>query len=311
MKFSILISAIALLLLTAACVNKKEKSDHKDTLTIGVMSSMDYLPIAVAHKNGYFTNQELEVVIQKFYSPNDRDAALQSNNLDGTILDYTGGAIQLSGGIPLHFTSQCDGTFELMVNENSGITSIADLQGKKIAISRNTVIDFCTDLALKKAGLTEKDVELIEINKIPLRLEMLDNVKIDGTMLPDPFATIAKGAGNGSIISMSDLNVRVTGMAFLQKTIDDKSEALRKFYRAYDQAVEEINSKGPEELREILTKELGFPDESVALVTLPKFGRAQLPHPSDLQAVQTWLNEKGLVKSDFDIHHLVADGFTP
>ena len=32
------------------------------------------------------------------------------------------------------------------------------LKGKKIAVSRNTVIDFCTDLALEKAGLSAEDV---------------------------------------------------------------------------------------------------------------------------------------------------------
>ena len=81
------------------------------TLNMGVMSSMDYLPLAVAQSNGYFEKEGLTVNLQKFFSANDRDAAIQSGNLDGSILDYTGAAIQKAGGVELFFTSQCDGTF--------------------------------------------------------------------------------------------------------------------------------------------------------------------------------------------------------
>ena len=298
-------------MISACGSDKKQNSDKTDKLILGVMSSMDYLPIAVAQQNGYFSENDLEVEIRKFYSANERDAALQSNNLDGTILDYTGGAIQLAGGIPLHFTSQCDGTFELIVSNSSNINSVQDLKDKKIAVSRNTVIDFCTDLALQKSGLRSDDAELIEINKIPLRLEMLNNDKIDASMLPDPFATIAKRDGNRSIITMNDLGVRVTGIAFLQKTIEEKPEALKKLYKAYNKAVEKINSGTTEQLEETLIKELGFPADAVNLVVLPEFSPAQLPQQSDLEEVEKWLKSKELIKDEFDISTIVAGGFIP
>lgn len=307
----ITVSLFLTLFISACGSSKKEQVSETDKLIIGVMSSMDYLPIAVAQQSGYFSDNGLEVEIHKFYSANERDAALQSNNLDGSILDYTGGAIQLAGGIPLYFTSQCDGTFELIVSNSSNINSVSDLKDKKIAVSRNTVIDFCTDLAMQKSGLKSDDAELIEINKIPLRLEMLNNDKIDASMLPDPFASIAKRDGNKSIISMSDLDVRVTGIAFLQKTMDEKPEALKKLYIAYNKAVEKINASTTGELEEILTKELGFPADAVPLIVLPKFSTAQLPQQTDLAEVEKWLKAKELIKKDFDISTIVADGFIP
>ena len=55
--------------------NSNSKQENNDKLTIGVMASMDYLPLAVAQQRGYFADNNLEVIIQKFYSANDRDAA--------------------------------------------------------------------------------------------------------------------------------------------------------------------------------------------------------------------------------------------
>ena len=295
----------------SACNTAKKSESSVEKLTFGVMSSMDYLPLAIAQSKGYFTENGVDVAIQKFYSPNERDAALQSGNLDGTIIDYTGGAIQHSGGISLRFTSQCDGTFELIAGKESGIHSLADLKGKKIAVSRNTVIDFCTDLAVERAGLSPQDIEKPEINKIPLRLEMIRNAKIDASMLPDPFATLAKSDGNRSIISMADLGVRVTGMVFLQKAIDEKPDAIKKFYKAYNRAVEYIQSKPIEDFQSVLTEELGFPPHLVSEIVLPNYTAAKLPQETDLLLVEKWLKERGLVTSDFDIRTTVAAGFIP
>ena len=297
--------------LVAACSTGRKSEHNTQKLTIGVMSSKDYLPIAIAQNNGYFTENGVEVTVQKFFSPNDRDAALQSGNMDGTIIDYTGGAIQISAGMPLRFTSQCDGTFELIAGKESGINSLTDLKGKKIAVSRNTVIDFCTDLAIEKAGLLPENVEKPEINKIPLRLEMIRNAKIDASFLPDPFATIAKSDGNRSIASMADFGVRVTGIVFTQKSIDEKPEALKKFYKAYNQAVDFIKSKPVSDFEAVLTQEVGFPPNLISEIALPDYTSAKAPQETDLRLVEKWLKERALIKPDFDINSMVNANFIP
>lgn len=286
--------------------NKKEGAENK--LTIGVMSSMDYLPLAIAQERGYFTDNGIEVDIQKFFSANDRDAALQSNNLDGTIIDYTGGAIQAAGGIPLQFTSQCDGTFEMIVSKDSDISNAYELKGRKIATSRNTVIDYCTDYVLISTKTGVDNIERVEINKIPLRLEMLNNNKIDATMLPDPFATIAKNYGNRSVTSMDSIYLKVTGIVFRQEVIDEKKETLKKLYKAYNQAVKDLQTEPASSFEDILIKEIGFPPALVSKAILPKYTEAQLPNQNDLATTQVWLQEKGLIPSDFDISSIIATG---
>ncbi|NLA63284.1 MAG: ABC transporter substrate-binding protein, partial [Bacteroidales bacterium] len=224
-KSKYILSLLLLASLLLACTNKGNKasdSDNNTQLNIGVMSSMDYFPIAVAKEKGFFEQEGVSVTINKFYSANERDAAFQSRNLDGTILDYTGAAIQRAGGIDLKLTSQCNGSFVLVAAKESEINSVYDLKGKRLAVSRNTVIDFCTDWVLQEANIALSDVNKVEINKIPLRLEMLRNGRIDATMLPDPFVTIALEGGNRKVIDIKDMDLRVTGIVFHDDVIAEK-----------------------------------------------------------------------------------------
>ncbi len=303
-----------IVLLFLGCTNKSKNtsSNNESThLTIGVMSSMDYLPLAVAQQNGLFEEEGVNITIHKFYSANERDAAFQSNNLDGTIIDYTGAAIQRAGGINLRITSQCDGTFVLIAGKDSEVNNINDLKGKQVAISRNTVIDFCTDMVLQKADLQLDDIDRVEINKIPLRLEMLKNGKIDATMLPDPFVTIALQDGNRSIIDIKEMDIDVTGIAFHERVIEQKKEALQRFYRAYNQAIALINSQPAAQFHSLLISEIGFPEELVANITLPTYTVAQLPQEEDLARVTAWLKSKKLVPDSFDISTIISDDLIP
>ncbi len=313
-KSKYLFSLVLLASFFLACTNKRSNasdSDKNSQLNIGVMSSMDYFPIAVAKEKGFFEQEGVSVTINKFYSANERDAAFQSSNLDGTILDYTGAAIQRAGGVNLKLTSQCDGSFVLVATNESEIKSIYDLKNKRLAVSRNTVIDFCTDRVLQEANIALSDVDKVEINKIPLRLEMLRNGRIDATVLPDPFVTIALESGNKNIIDTKDMDLRVTGIVFHDKIIAEKDTAIKSFYRAYNLAVELINSQPASTFEDLLVAEIGVPVELASKIELPKYSKAQLPQEKDLERVEQWLKSKDLVSADFDINTLIAKDLIP
>lgn len=310
---------ISIVLLTyvffvSACSNKKNNQNADDIsfahLEIGIMASMDYFPLAVAQAQGLFEAEELRVTFHKFYSANERDAAFQSNSLHGAILDYTGAAIQQAGGVNLKLTSQCDGTFMLIASKKSNIESMSDIRNKKVAVSRNTVIDFCTDLLLENSQISTTDIEKVEINKIPLRLEMLRHSRIDATMLPDPFATIALQDNSIKIFDIKEFNLHVTGIAFHEDVINHEQEALAKFYKAYNRAVESINARPLLSFESILISEIGVPKELVSQIKIPKYSLAQSPQINDLMLVQKWLKKNKLVPEDYDIDFLVEDVLT-
>jgi len=296
---------LVLLIIFTGCNNKKSQ---EDSLNLGVMSSMDYLPLAVAKREGYFSEEELNIKIQKFYSANERDAAFQSGNVDGVVIDYTGAVLQKAGGVDLKLTSKCDALFYVVAN--NPIDSLRQLKGKKVAVSQNTVIDYCIDMALKSVGLTASDIEKVEINKIPLRFEMLQNNKIDATGLPNPFALMAEKEGSKIISSNAELGFSITGIIFSTNAIESKKDMISKMYSAYNKGVEYIRTHPINDINDILISDLGFNENIIANTTLPDYTEAKMPVDTDIQSVIDWLTERKLIDASFDKSSLLDGQFT-
>lgn len=298
------IPILVLLLLFSGC---NDKNPQNETLNLGVMSSMDYLPLAVAQREGYFEKDGLNIKIQKFYSANERDAAFQSGNVDGVVIDYTGAVLQKAGGIDLKLTSKCDAPFYVVANNS--IDSLPQLKSKKVAVSQNTVIDYCVDMALKSVGLTASDIDKVEINKIPLRFEMLQNNKIDATGLPNPFALMAEKEGSKIISSNAKLGLSITGIIFSGKAIESKSDMISKMYSAYNQGVDYLKTHPIEDVKDILIKDLGFREDIIANTILPDYTKAAMPTDKDIQSVIDWLSERKLIDASFDKNPLLDNQF--
>lgn len=306
------IIALSAFLLVSCTSGKKQENKDIPSLSIGVMSSMDYLPLAVAQREGYFAKHGVEVKIERFMSANQRDIAFQSGTVDGGVTDYTSAALLKAGGFDMKLTSKCQAPFYIVAGAKSGINDVAGLKGKKIAVSQNTVIDFCVDMALKSVGLTPADVEKVEINKIPDRFEMLRNNKIDATGLPNPFALIANSEGCNLLVSMDSLKYTVTGIVFSQSAINTKAEAIKKMYAAYNDGVEYLNTHRVSDIKDILVKDMMFPEAVADKVTIPNYTRAQpvTVGDKDILEVIEWLASKKLLDSNFKAGDLINDQLT-
>lgn len=278
-------------------------------LVLGVMPSMDYLPLAVALREGYCKELGLELTLQKFYSANERDAALQAGAVDGAVIDYTGAVLQISGGINLKLTSACDAPFYLLSASRSGISNLAQLKGRSIAVSRHTVIDYLVDMSLAASGLAPEDVNKVEINKIPLRFEMLSAGKVDVTGLPNPLAMLAEQHGCNMLGSNADLNLAITGIVFSGKAIGSKAELIRKMYVAYNKGADYLKKHQPEDVQDILISDMNFNEGLIAKTILPLYTPARKPAEKDVKSVINWLDAKGLLEDDVKMLHVVDGSF--
>lgn len=298
----------SILLLFVSCKGKKDQNERYTDLRpliMGAMSSMDYLPYVVAERQGIYDSLGLDLTIVKFFSANERDAAFQSGSVDGTVIDYTGAALQHANGIPLAIVAQNDGFFYLIGRADSHIATLQQLKGKNIAVSRNTVIEYSTDRILDKAGLTPADVNKPEINRIPLRLEMLQNGQVDASVFPDPFATIAMQNGHHSLVTTQDLGISVTGTVFSQKALAGKRREIETLMRGYNLGVEYIKKHPRIEWQHILIEDAGVPEALVDKVKLPAYKAATLPSPKDIESTIGWLRNKNLVPESYRGDHLV------
>lgn len=295
----------------AACTHKKETTGQGplQELKLGAMSSMDYIPFVIAQKTGIYDSLGLKLDLVKFFSANDRDAAFQSGNIDGTVIDFTGAAIQQANGVDLAMIMKNDGIFYLIAAKGSGIDAPDGLKNKNIAVSRNTVIEFSTDKALEAAGISTQEVNKPEINKIPLRLEMLQSGQIDASIFPDPFATIALDNGHKSLITTKDLGISVTGTMFTGKALKEKSEEIKALIEGYNLAVAYLKSHPVKEWASVLVEDAGVPYSLVDEIILPDYRPAALPTEKDITTTIQWLKSKKLIPADYSGKTLVDTTF--
>jgi NitT/TauT family transport system substrate-binding protein len=152
-------------------------------------------------------------------------------------------------------------------------------------------------------------VEKVDINKIPLRFEMLRNARIDATGLPDPLATMARVAGDRILADNKTLGFSVTGIVFSQQAIDAKAALIGELYQAYNYGVEYLASHAIADVADILKAEMGFTDAILPHSSLTEYARAAVPAGEDLNRAADWLKRGGLIPQDFDPALMVDSRF--
>jgi len=294
------------------CSNNAKKvssSQPLKTLTIGVMPDVDSLPFIVAAHNDYFKQEGIDVKIEHFKSASDRDSALQTGKIDGAISDMLSVVFFNDSKFDVKITSQTDGSFKLISGKNSNISKVEQSNGKSIGISKNTIIEYLTDRIMQSSNIDVNSPKKIAVPKIPTRLEMLNNGKLDMATLPEPLASTAISSG-GKIISSSDrLGINPGVMVFTKDAINTKSDAIKSLYKAYNKAGEYLNEEKPEKYIDFVIKEAGFPDTVKTTLTLPNYSKANMPPEKELEQVLTWLKAKKLTTNNYKLQDVSNSSF--
>ncbi len=310
MKKLFLLSMAAMMLLgtlLTGCGADNEAKKELQGVSIGVMPDIDSVPIIIAQEKGYFAEEGLKVDIQQFKSAMDRDAALQSGNLDGAISDMLAVAFAKSGGFDVKVTSFTDGTYKLIAGKDEAAATPQDLAGKDVAVSKNTIIEYVTDSITASQNMPADSINKVVIPQIPTRLEMLQNGKLSAATLPEPMGSIAIANGCKFITDSEELGINPGVMMFTATAVADKQEELKAFYRAYNKAVKYLNEHPQDEYMDLIIEKSGFPAAAKTALKLPKYREAGLPAEKDVTECLSWMNQKELIKNTYSYDDIVVD----
>ena len=311
MKKVFLVLLSLMLVIMSGCGSQSADNGKKDLqpLTIGLMPDTDSLPFIIAQEKGYFAEEGVQVDIQQFKSAMDRDSALQSGNLDGAVSDMLAVAFAKSGGFDVKVTSRTDGSYRLIAGKDETAKSVKELAGKDVSVSRNTIIEYVTDMILAKENMAGDSINKVIIPQIPTRLEMLQNGNLAAATLPEPMASIAVHNGCHLITGSDELGINPGVIVMMDKALTDKKASVQAMYRAYNKAVKYLNETPRDEYMDLVVEKGGFPPVAKEALVLPKYREAALPEQSEVVECMKWLNEKDLVKDKFTYEDLVVDGF--
>lgn len=191
-------------LLAAACSSSQQRSEGSDdVLRLGIFPNLTHAPGYVALEEGFFdqTLPGVEIQVTYFNSGSDAGAAITSGSIDATYIGpgpATALYLQPERNVAI-VSGVTSGGASFVVRKGSGISSPADLVGKKIAVPGfgNT-----QDVALR-TWLHEQDLEandaggevdVLEVDN-PELLGLFEAGHVDGAWEPEPYPSLLVSAG--------------------------------------------------------------------------------------------------------------------
>jgi NitT/TauT family transport system substrate-binding protein len=268
-------------------------------LKIGLMPAYNSIPFVVADKKGLFLAEGLHVELVPFSSQLNRETALQTGSIDGTVSDMINAIQSWSRGFGARVTSVTEGSFCLLSSPQSPLRTVGDWGGAasgkvRTGLLEDSIVYYVTERMLRSGGADPSRIELVPILQLPARLEMLLAGKIEAACLPEPLATMAVARGAHRIADTDAMGTTPGVLLFSRKALSGKQREIASFYRAYDAAVVETNAN-PEAYRAAIVAGCEFPPAVAGLMKIPHFRRSFTPSVSQVEDVARWMNEKGLV----------------
>jgi len=315
MKSKILsLSLTGLIILSTAVFAGGAQETEKGSangISIGLLPDVDSIPFVIADLNGYFEDEGIDVTLQQFKNPVDRDTAFQAGETTAVISDLLAAALSVNGGFKVKAVSMTNGSYKLLTAPDSPAKTIAGIEGMSLGISKNTIIEYATDKMLRTGGLTDEDIRKEIIPQIPVRLEMLQSGKIDGATLAEPLATISVTAGCSVLVSTDKLGINPGILLIGEDFLDENKAAVTSLYKAYNRAVEYLNSSEKEDYIDEVIEAMGFPPAAREVMELPAYTQAQAPPEGEVEEVVAWLLGRDLISKELSYDELVDSSCLP
>ncbi|MFJ4122826.1 aliphatic sulfonate ABC transporter substrate-binding protein [[Kitasatospora] papulosa] len=253
--------AVSALALSVTGCSGDSSADGGSTVRFGYISDYNGASLlAVADEQGLWKEAGLTPEYSTFTNGPLQIQALGSDNLD---FGYIGpGAMWLPASgkakvVAINTLARAD-----RVIAQPGITSVEDLKGKKVGVPEGTSGAMALDLALQKAGMSEKDIEKVPMDPSTIVSAFVSG-QIDGAGLWYPLIdTIkAKKPELNEVASTADFTDRAFPTAFVAPA---KSDA-------------KLNSKVVEVLQKANDWRAAHPDGAIdAAASLLKVDRAKV-----------------------------------
>ena len=250
---------------------------------VGVMPTLDCLPLYVAQEERLFDTLGVTVHLRHYTAQMDCDTALERGRVEGSITDLIRAQRLVKRGTPLSYPIATETYWQLITNRKARISNLKQLSDKMIAMTRYSATDYLADLAVDSAK-PKFDVYRVQINDVGIRLKMLLNNEMDAVLLTEPQATKARIEKHPVLMDTREKNIHLGVFAFRDKALKtaDRKKQMKLFTQAYNMAVDSINKNGFAHYADLLRKYCGA--DLATVKALPKFRlkHATAPKQHDL-----------------------------
>lgn len=283
---------------------------EQSAVTVGVLPLADYAAVYWAEDHGFFDEVGLDVTFEPLQGGPVGVQRVTTGEIDFSFANSVSTVIAASKGAPVQFVVVSSGLGEgsnlIVVQPDSPIQTLADLDGKTVGVNTTNNIGDVTFRALAKSQGETAEPVFVEV---PFN-EMVAGVQagsIDAGYVPEPFASAATGAGLREVVDLSSgVNTGLAAASFISSTqfIEQNPNTAEAFAAALYAAGEDISEK-EDEFRTWLPTIANVPAEVAEQMALPIFYEEL--EVDKLQDVADVLIDQGIV-TEFDASQHVFTG---
>ncbi|OGA56016.1 MAG: hypothetical protein A3G81_14105 [Betaproteobacteria bacterium RIFCSPLOWO2_12_FULL_65_14] len=257
-----------------------------------------WVQLQVAKARGFFAKEGLDVELTVFTTGATATEAFRAGRGDFISAGDLPSAAMWKTGAAIGIAPMSSDTEIFGIISTKGINSPKDLRGKKVATRMGSTGEFLVHRYLATAGMTAKDVNLIDLAPPEMVISMVRG-DIDAFAWLAPFTTRAVTTGkNAKLLTTAKglANNRII-MSVTPSFRDKNPEAVRKVLRAVRQGTEFTRSN-PEEATKIWASAVqGKPEQSLPVVRLiaydMTFSKAFI---ADMDELAKFMVQKGALK---------------
>ena len=259
-------------------------------LKVAVMPTLDCLPIFIAKDHQMF-DTAVDIRLKRFTAQMDCDTALVGGSIQGSVTDLVRASRIKRKGTPLWLGIATNAYWQLITNKSARLKELSQLSDKMVAMTRYSVTDMLTDMAIKK-GKPKYPVYKIQINDVFIRLQMLANNEMDAMWLTEPQATAARQMGHGQLMDTQKDSLYMGVIAFRIKDLADdrRYQQVEDFKVAYNKACEAINRNGVGYYADIIKKYMHANDSTIKALPKMKFPTVQNPRQKDVDIAERFIH---------------------
>lgn len=288
-------------------------------LKVGVLKMAALTNPWTAKERGMFKKQGLDVTLIEFRTGNEAVAAHRGGSVD-IILSIPGTAMTaVERGFDLLAISQNEvakakgpDSGSVQVLKDSPFKSLADLAGKKIAVSglhsQKTV---AMQTLFKRAGVDIAKLQLVEI-PFPSQVDALRSKQVDAINTVDPYTTQLIASGLGRVIAWDyaeSIPEQPLGAWFAKSTfIKANKKAVSGFNEAIEESIEYMMAD-PQRARAEVVAYTGLPADLVK--DMPLIGWDYKVRADKWQAVIDMMVASGELKSKHTADEYFAEEIKP
>ncbi|MDO4662171.1 MAG: aliphatic sulfonate ABC transporter substrate-binding protein [Tissierellia bacterium] len=245
-----------------------EETKELDKVRVAYMPNMGSASALIAARDyGLFEKYGIDVELTRFSNGPDEIAAMGSGDIDISQIGHGAHKLAIEGQaviFQLDSTSLAD---EVIGNASRGVKTLADLKGKKIASTMGTSADIILKLALEDAGLTEDDVEIVEMDASGVVPSMVSG-QIDAVATWSPgTVTIKEQLGDDAVMLANNetyIDKATFPSSFIttNKYVEENRDVLVRFAAAIQEA-QDLRIEKLDDVAKAVAKETELDEETM------------------------------------------------